>query len=207
MESPWWIFHWLEVSVSIWALVVLLLWSKYFKSNHCLHLFPRHIRTTEKASAHSTVPGDGGGRKPVGRGLLDWVSLRLIDTPDVQWLVLDNCCYLEQMHPGECEIWGHAFRASSLRCSFFCFFLCVGEQFPFTSITSSTLTERNTQNRTCRFVVEDLESECLQNDTAATCLSGNYKEGKVRQLAGLHLRKHVVFVFQSIVVLFLETPG
>lgn len=56
------------------------------------------------------------------------------------------------------------------------------QQFPYWRFTSFIVTEGKAQNRSRQFVVEDLESECLQMCTAAVCLPGSNEEGKVRQI-------------------------
>lgn len=77
------------------------------------------LLATEETSPHRSFPGDDGRRKPVGRRLLDRVSLWLMDIRH-QSRVRGNRCYLEQMHSGGREIWGHTIRAST-RSAWLCF--------------------------------------------------------------------------------------
>lgn len=68
-------------------------------------IFPSSTSThTEKASADCAVPGHGGRRKPARRRLADRVSERLTGMPNGQSPLLGDGCYMEQMHPRECEI-------------------------------------------------------------------------------------------------------
>ena len=86
---------------------------------------------------------------------------------------------MEQMHPRECEIWGHAFRASNLPGLVFC--RQDFQQFPFHEIQITHCDREQHTKRERQVVVEDLESECLQVHAVVSVRpSDSNEEGKLR---------------------------
>lgn len=164
MESPKPVFHWLDL-VSISSCVCAP------ASNHCLH-FSSTKHTTEKASPHGTVPGNDWRWKPVGRRLLNRVSVWLIDTPEIQLPCQGNGCRYKAEAPQ--RVWNAHIQVK--RPSRFCLSVRGFQQFPYRRIRSAILA-------LIRRVVEDLESRCLQIYTAAMSLSGKNKEGEVWESA------------------------